>query len=196
MVRNITVPVKVKNLVMNYGGAELQDDGWHKDSVNDYRKVEVNYESKLILGHTYYSRAKIKIEQNESIGQADVLSWYYDNYWYDASILDPKPDTEYQVSIVHILETTHPDIVSKGALYCSPSGSASYGYIRDAMTIDLTELISVYPAFASLSATDKAMLLDTIPDLAPQEEFIITRDYLSSLDINISSMKTLPILVF
>lgn len=145
-------------------------------------------------GHTFYYRATFKyLSDVVSKLSFDFILFHGTGSGYTATI---DPDVEYTYSNVTQFTIGYELDYSNIYVNTNGEGNETDVYVKDLMVIDITEIEEIYPSFAALSVNDKKKILDKIPTIAFQESFEFTREYLESLDINLSSLKAMPIFVY
>lgn len=113
-------------------------------------------------------------------------------------INNPQPDIEYLPSAVIKIDTNFEEL-DWGAL-CTKNNENTYDglipYFKEVMVINITELLETYPSLKALTYQEISSILDAVPYIKSGESFELTHEYLSSLDINLSALKAMPILVY
>ena len=114
------------------------------------------------------------------------------------AILDPSPDVVYTISGVTDIGN-HFEVIYKSDFYMKMYDKIYDGltpYLKEVMIVNISKLIETYPALKALSYEEIAKMLDAIPYIKSGETFTLTHDYLSPIDINMSSIHVLPIITY
>lgn len=113
-------------------------------------------------------------------------------------ISDPAPDVVYSANGVAVVGDYY-EQASTSVLYVKAYDDIYDGllpYFKEVMIFNISKLIETYPALKALSYEEIAKILDAILYTKSGETFTLTHEYLSLIDINMSSIHVLPIITY
>ena len=171
------------------------DEGWYRAlNTTSYTRFKVFLNPYGKKGHTFYYRATFKyLSDVVSKLSFDYILFHGTGSGFTATI---DPDVEYTYSNIDQFTVGYELDYSNIYVNTNGEGNETDVYVKDLMVIDITEIEETYPTFGALSVNDKKKILDKIPTIALQESFEFTRDYLESLDINLSSVSVLSLITY
>ena len=190
-IRNISVPVILKNI------CEENFSDWVQGQ-SDYVSKELTYSDLIRAFDFVYTRFRFKYTSSSTLRYSWTRLYSTAGSNGAARVDNPQPNIEYSPSSVIKIDNTFEEL-DWGAFYTKNNENTYDGlipYFKEVMVINITELLETYPSLKALTYQEIANILDAVPYIKSGESFELTHEYLSSLDINISVLKAMPILVF
>ena len=190
-VRNISVPVILKNI------CEENFSDWVQGQ-SDYISKKLTYSDLIRAFDFVYARFRFKYTSSSTLRYSWTRLYLTAGSNGAARVDNPQPNIEYSPSGVIKIDNNFEEL-DWGALYTKNNENTYDGlipYFKEVMVINITELLNVYPSLKALTYQEIANILDAVPYIKSGESFELTHKYFSSLDINISVLKAMPILVF
>lgn len=164
---------------------------------SDYAVLQLNYIEKLKLDDWVYVRWTYKYTNSTGEKPDWVRLFINRGSIYFSQILNPSENTEYTCS--GVWQNKEYETYEAPWFYnylASGDYSGLSPYFKELMVINISELVEIYPSLKTLTYREIANILDAMPYIKSGESFELTHEYLSSLDINLSALKAMPVLVY